>query len=202
MLVDLGFLLVSLFCIHAQYQPPTTRYVVVITEPPRPPPPPPGPLPPAPPGPYNGPVMPPGPPSPDLPPYVPDFPTNEYVQESIVSCADTLDKMEKETRNKKNAKLFRKASKSLRKLRRFNFDKDTLRQVPGNVQRMNNARNMYKNKCQRRTSDASNYNQLDNQFADDNDDKEWYSPKNPKRVARVQSTMDAASQCIEDYCGY
>ncbi|VDO32621.1 unnamed protein product [Haemonchus placei] len=40
------------------------------------------------------------------------------------------------------------------------------------------------------------------QFNSKEDDTQWYSPTNSKRVAKVQSTMDAGSQCIEDYCGY
>ncbi|XGW17493.1 hypothetical protein V3C99_002248 [Haemonchus contortus] len=210
--------------------PPPTLYVPSVTWPPfNPGPVPPAPAgPPAPPGDYDyyGPPTPPvypptpyqppptpfppptiyqpfptPPPSPGLPPSVPDLPTNEYVQYSIDACADTLDKMEKETRNKKNSKLYKKVSKSLRKLNRFTFDRDTLRQLSGNVQRMNRATSLYKNKCQRKTSDASNYNQLDDQFNSNEDDTQWYRPGNSKRVAKVQSTMDAGSQCIEDYCG-
>ncbi|XGW17491.1 hypothetical protein V3C99_002247 [Haemonchus contortus] len=207
--------------------PPPTLYVPSVTLPPFNP----GPFPPGPPGPPAGDYGPPPPPvypttrylppptppptryqppvtliiyppKPDLPPSVPDIPTNEYVQYSINACADTLDKMEKETRNKKNSKLYRKVSKSLRKLRRLTFDRDTLRQVSGNVQRMNKATNRYKTKCWRTTSDATNYKQLDNQFNSKEDDTQWYNPTNSRRVAKVQSTMDAASQCIEDYCGY
>ncbi|XGW17492.1 hypothetical protein V3C99_002247 [Haemonchus contortus] len=206
MLLGSGSIVALLSFAHAQYQPPApkppppTLYVPSVTLPPFNP----GPFPPGPPGPPGdyGPPPPPVYPTTHLPPSVPDIPTNEYVQYSINACADTLDKMEKETRNKKNSKLYRKVSKSLRKLRRLTFDRDTLRQVSGNVQRMNKATNRYKTKCWRTTSDATNYKQLDNQFNSKEDDTQWYNPTNSRRVAKVQSTMDAASQCIEDYCGY
>ncbi|WKX98781.1 hypothetical protein Q1695_014010 [Nippostrongylus brasiliensis] len=137
---------------------------------------------------------------PPLPPTVPDLPTNEDIQESIDSCADALDNMVKDKKNKKNGDLYKKASKALKKLRRLTFDRSSLQQLSGNVKRLRNATVVYNNKCKPTSSDIKNYNGLEQDLDSDNDD-EWISPKNPKRVAKVQSIIDAACQCIEAYCG-
>ncbi|KAK5966241.1 hypothetical protein GCK32_009343 [Trichostrongylus colubriformis] len=181
MLAGVGFMVVILFSVQAQYQPPPPPPYNPGPAPPSPP----GPQPPGPPGPpaydgqvtpppppptwYQPPATPPGPYKPNPPSSAPYFPTNEYVQESIDKCAHTLDKMEKETRNKKNAKLYRKASKSLRKLQRSTFDGATLAMLSGNVRRMNSASNLYKNKCQRKSSDTSNYSQVDGKVRNTDD---------------------------------
>ncbi|VDL83051.1 unnamed protein product [Nippostrongylus brasiliensis] len=120
--------------------------------------------------------------------------------ESIDSCADALDNMVKDKKNKKNGDLYKKASKALKKLRRLTFDRSSLQQLSGNVKRLRNATVVYNNKCKPTSSDIKNYKGLEQDLDSDNDD-EWISPKNPKRVAKVQSIIDAACQCIEAYCG-
>ncbi|VDO46031.1 unnamed protein product [Haemonchus placei] len=139
---------------------------------------------------------------PDLPPSVPDLPTNEDVQNAIDTCAATLDSMVNDSRNRKNTQLFRKAAKALRSLSRGNFQRAGLRQLSANVQRLNRASARYRSNCQRKSSEIRNYDQLDDIFDDDgsNEDDDGSGSGN-RRVAKAKRIMDAAAQCIEDYCG-
>ncbi|XGW17499.1 hypothetical protein V3C99_002251 [Haemonchus contortus] len=139
---------------------------------------------------------------PDLPPSVPDLPTNEDVQNAIDTCAATLDSMVNDNRNRKNTQLFRKAAKALRSLSRGNFQRAGLRQLSPNVQRLNRASARYRGNCQRKSSEIRNYDQLDDIFDDDgsNEDDDGNGSGN-RRVAKAKRIMDAAAQCIEDYCG-
>ncbi|WKX98780.1 hypothetical protein Q1695_014009 [Nippostrongylus brasiliensis] len=138
---------------------------------------------------------------PPLPPFVPDLPTIEDVQDSIDACADALDDMVKDRRNRKNQDIFKKASKALRRLRNLNFNKDALQQLSGNVKRLKNAASIYNNKCRRNYNDVSNYAALLDDLDDDNDNRGWSKRRNTKRIAKVKSILDAACECIEDYCG-
>ncbi|KHJ76868.1 hypothetical protein OESDEN_23512, partial [Oesophagostomum dentatum] len=131
----------------------------------------------------------------------PDINTSDGVQYTIGRCATVLDNMadEADQRNRNNANLFRRAESALQVTRNLYFDNYTVQQLQGNMRRMRNAAAQYYSRCRRNSLSPNIYGRLNSVF---NVDASWFNSMNLSvRISRLQNVFDAASTCIEQYCG-
>ncbi|RCN39964.1 hypothetical protein ANCCAN_14105 [Ancylostoma caninum] len=141
----------------------------------------------------------PGPPAVPDPPWttVPDY------QSSINNCADVFETFASNREHKKYSKLFKKIGQRLRKIQYYDIDKNTMNELYPSLNRLNQAAT-YSRDCAQTPISSDFYEFLYSRVNEDDEDDDKKPGRGRGRgrnqSAKIRNLLDAASECLEDYC--